>query len=149
MKLTRPEYSLIRIALILSTKFPHIPEPSFKASQIQAEPLASFTYENNEPNVQIKSHYDGYLVMARRKAPFMFRPVEWLADHAQAKLFMEQLEADHKFRSEAIRDAKGADFYLEKATRKRASGIKRYTEKEINDPTYIDAPLTFHVSSEP
>lgn len=80
------------------------------------------------PSMRVRPYHwrafnDGYYIKARRKSPYSHHIVEWLADHAQAKLFVEQLNTDVQFRSECIRDAKGADFYLEKS--KRAPRQKR------------------------
>jgi hypothetical protein len=143
MTLTSEEMRLIREALkiskdtagfsivehgmldkLLRCDFPHIPD-AVKVLPI-SKPLndTQFEYLNDgNADAYLKQHNDGYIVFTRRRAPYNFRPVEWFGLHELAKLFVEQLQRDAQLRGEAIRDAKGADFYLEKS--KRAPRQKR------------------------
>lgn len=135
MKLTQDEMRVIRKALVdaygvsiltdrqvriadklLAVDFPDIPEasPTVRPDIVQKQTPPAPIFDGS-PNTKIQSHNGGYIVLARRRPPYKFYPVEWTDLHSHAKLFSEQLEADNTMRNEAVRDAKGWDFYANKA----------------------------------
>lgn len=137
MTLTSEEMRLIREALLhyvercfvgpsrlpmadklLRCDFPHIPDATKKVlSSVTVLTPTSKDMDDGQPDVRITPHNGGYLIECRRRAPYKFYPVEWFEDWTFTQIMVAKLSEDASFRREAIRDAKGAEFYMEKSKR--------------------------------
>jgi hypothetical protein len=107
------------ISKLLRCDFPHIPDATKKV--LPSIPLLtpmSQDIDDGRLDVIVTSQNGGYLIECRRRAPYKFYPVEWFDNITFTEMMVEKLLNDEKFRREAIRDAKGAEFYMEKSKRK-------------------------------